>query len=102
MMPTLIPADISPYRLMYYSLRIGGYMISDLKPWPLIYSAIHLFLMLSLGILSVLDVIIGNENIERTVMAVSFFAVSVHSFEKLILMASNKEKIKGLLERTRE
>ncbi|KAK9505804.1 hypothetical protein O3M35_009787 [Rhynocoris fuscipes] len=92
-----IPADISPYRLLYYSLRSGGFMISDGKPWSLIYSAIHIFLILSLAILS--DVIIGNENIDRTVMAMSFFAVSVQLYTKLIVTTSNENKIRELIER---
>ncbi|KAK9505754.1 hypothetical protein O3M35_009738 [Rhynocoris fuscipes] len=97
-----IPQDVSPYKLIYYEMRIGAYMSKDGKPWSLIYSIFTVILNGLFGVLAVLEVILGNNELKELILAFSTVTIFVQVYAKLLVMLSNEDKVRVFLRELEE
>ncbi|XP_073992162.1 odorant receptor 47a-like isoform X2 [Rhodnius prolixus] len=91
--------DKSPFKLAYKSLKYAGIMNQEGRPWSLVYTTVMVLGISCLTVLSIADLIWGQEELPEFVSALSTLTITIHGSSKMINILSNQTEIRQLINR---
>ncbi|XP_073991904.1 uncharacterized protein isoform X2 [Rhodnius prolixus] len=96
---SMLKEDKSPFKLAYKSLKYAGIMNQEGRPWSLVYTTVMVIGSSCLTVLSIADLIWGQEELPEFVSALSTLTITIHVNSKMINILRNQTEIRQLINR---